>query len=301
MPSFFDKFKAGLTKTREDLAGKMNEVLGLAMTVDEELYEELEEVLISSDVGYETSMEIIERLRRKIRIQRITDVAEVRGALKEVIAEFMEEGAKELVVERPTVILIIGVNGVGKTTSIGKLAHRFKSEGKTVLVAAGDTFRAAAIDQLDVWAGRAGVDIVKHLEGADPAAVVYDALQALKARGTDVLLVDTAGRLHNKKNLMNELEKIKRVIDRECPEALRYSLLVLDGTTGQNAIVQAREFKKVTDLDGLILTKLDGTAKGGVVLSVKQELGVPVLYVGLGEGMDDMEKFSPAAFSEFII
>lgn len=301
MASFFEKLKSGLAKTRDNITGKMNEVLGLAMTIDEDLFEELEEVLISSDIGYETSMILIERLRMKIRLQKITDVSLVRGALKEVIKEYMEETESSFKVEKPTIILIIGVNGVGKTTSIGKLAHKYKKEGKKVILAAADTFRAAAIDQLEVWAKRAEVDIVKHQEGSDPAAVVYDAMEAFKARGADVLICDTAGRLHNKKNLMNELEKIKRVIDREFIDANIYSLLVLDGTSGQNAIIQAQEFQKVTKLDGIILTKLDGTAKGGVVLSINQTLHIPVVYIGVGEGIDDLEDFDAKAFAEAVI
>ncbi len=301
MASFFEKLKNGLAKTRDNITGKMNEVLGLAMTIDEDLFEELEEVLISSDIGYETSMILIERLRMKIRLQKINEVSLVRGALKEVIKEYMEETESNFKVEKPTIILIIGVNGVGKTTSIGKLAHKYKKEGKKVILAAADTFRAAAIDQLEVWAKRAEVDIVKHQEGSDPAAVVYDAIEATKARGGDVLICDTAGRLHNKKNLMNELEKIKRVIDREFGDANIYSLLVLDGTSGQNAIIQAQEFQKVTKLDGIILTKLDGTAKGGVVLSINQTLHIPVVYIGVGEGIDDLEDFDAKAFAEAVI
>jgi len=301
MASFFEKLKSGLAKTRDNITGKMNEVLGLAMTIDEDLFEELEEVLISSDIGYETSMILIERLRMKIRLQKINDVSLVKGALKEVIKEYMEETESSFKVEKPTIILIIGVNGVGKTTSIGKLAHKYKKEGKKVILAAADTFRAAAIDQLEVWAKRAEVDIVKHQEGSDPAAVVYDAMEAFKARKADVLICDTAGRLHNKKNLMNELEKIKRVIDREFIDTNIYSLLVLDGTSGQNAIIQAQEFQKVTKLDGIILTKLDGTAKGGVVLSINQTLNIPVVYIGVGEGIDDLEDFDAKAFAEAVI
>lgn len=301
MANFFEKLKTGLTKTRNNITGKMNEVLGLALTIDEDLFEELEEVLISSDVGYETSMELIERLRNKIRLQKVTEVDEVKGVLQEVIAEFMKDDEKTFIVEKPTIILVIGVNGVGKTTSIGKLAYKYKNEGKKVILAAADTFRAAAIDQIEVWAKRADVQLVRHQEGSDPAAVVYDALEAFKAREGDVLLVDTAGRLHNKKNLMNELEKIRRVIDREFSEAHIYSLLVLDGTSGQNAIVQAQEFQKVAKLDGIILTKLDGTAKGGVVLSIKETLKIPVVYIGVGEGIDDLEDFDPVAFSQVVI
>lgn len=301
MANFFEKLKSGLSKTRDNITGKMNEVLGLAMTIDEDLFEELEEVLITSDVGYETSMILIEKLRQKIRLQKITEVDQVSGALKEVISEFMEDEEKKFKVEKPTIILVIGVNGVGKTTSIGKLSHKYKKEGKKVIMAAADTFRAAAIDQLEVWAKRAEVDIVRHQEGSDPAAVVFDALQAFKARNGDVLLVDTAGRLHNKKNLMNELEKIRRVIDREYGDANIYSLLVLDGTSGQNAVIQAKEFQKVTQLDGIVLTKLDGTAKGGVVLSIKESLKIPVVYIGVGEGIDDLQDFDAKAFAEALI
>ncbi|HSR04844.1 MAG TPA: signal recognition particle-docking protein FtsY [Proteiniclasticum sp.] len=301
MANFFEKLKSGLSKTRDNITGKMNEVLGFAMTIDEDLFEELEEVLISSDVGYETSMILIERLRQKIRLQKIIEVEKVSGALREVISEFMEDEEKHFKVEKPTIILIIGVNGVGKTTSIGKLAYKYKKEGKKVIMAAADTFRAAAIDQLEIWASRADVDIVRHQEGSDPAAVVFDALQAFKARNGDVLLVDTAGRLHNKKNLMNELEKIRRVIDREYGDANIYSLLVLDGTSGQNAVIQAQEFQKVAHLDGIILTKLDGTAKGGVVLSIKETLKIPVVYIGIGEGIDDLEDFDAKAFAEAMI
>ncbi len=301
MANFFEKLKSGLSKTRDNITGKMNEVLGLAMTIDEDLFEELEEVLITSDVGYETSMILIEKLRQKIRLQKITDVEKVSGALREVISEFMEDDEKHFKVQKPTIILIIGVNGVGKTTSIGKLAYKYKKEGKKVIMAAADTFRAAAIDQLEIWASRADVDIVRHQEGSDPAAVVFDALQAFKARNGDVLLVDTAGRLHNKKNLMNELEKIRRVIDREFGDANIYSLLVQDGTSGQNAVIQAQEFQKVAQLDGIILTKLDGTAKGGVVLSIKETLKIPVVYIGIGEGIDDLEDFDAKAFAEAMI
>lgn len=301
MANFFEKLKSGLSKTRDNITGKMNEVLGLAMTIDEDLFEELEEVLITSDVGYETSMILIEKLRQKIRLQKITEVDKVSGALKEVISEFMEDEEKKFKVEKPTIILVIGVNGVGKTTSIGKLSHKYKKEGKKVIMAAADTFRAAAIDQLEVWAKRADVDIVRHQEGSDPAAVVFDALQAFKARNGDVLLVDTAGRLHNKKNLMNELEKIRRVIDREYGDANIYSLLVLDGTSGQNAVIQAKEFQKVAQLDGIVLTKLDGTAKGGVVLSIKESLKIPVVYIGVGEGIDDLQDFDAKAFAEALI
>lgn len=298
MAGFFEKLKKGLEKTRNEFTDRINEVFNIAVTIDDDMYDELEEVLITSDVGYEASVVIIESLREKIRVERINDVAKVKPALKEVIADFMKDEAPQ--VQFPVVMLIIGVNGVGKTTSIGKLAYKFKREGKKVIMAAGDTFRAAAIDQLEIWAKRSGVDIVKHQEGSDPAATVFDALTAAKARGADVLLIDTAGRLHNKKNLMAELEKINRIIDRQYPEAMKLSLLVLDAATGQNAIIQAKEFKEVAAINGIILTKLDGTAKGGVVLSIKQVLGVPVKYIGVGEGIDDLQDFDPAAFAELM-
>ncbi|ETA82017.1 signal recognition particle-docking protein FtsY [Youngiibacter fragilis] len=300
MGSLFDKLKEGLAKTRDSLTDKFNEVFGLAVTIDDDLYDELEEVLITSDVGYETSVDIIERLKKKVRTEHISDVALLKDAMRDVLAEYMES-EEPFDTTGPMVILVIGVNGVGKTTSIGKLAHKYRADGKKVILAAADTFRAAAIDQLEIWAKRAGVEIVKHQEGSDPAAVVFDAVQAFKARKADVLICDTAGRLHNKKNLMNELEKINRVIDREIGDARKYSMIVLDGTTGQNAIVQAREFKSVTNLDGIILTKLDGTAKGGVVFSIKQTLDLPVLYIGVGEGIDDLQEFDPKAFAQVVI
>lgn len=300
MASLFDKLKQGLAKTRDSLTDKFNEVFGLAVTIDDDLYDELEEVLITSDVGYDTSVDIIEKLKKKVRTEHINDVALLKDAMRDVLAEYMTAD-EPFDTEGPMVILVIGVNGVGKTTSIGKLAHKYKSDGKKVILAAADTFRAAAIDQLEIWAKRAGVEIVKHQEGSDPAAVVFDAVQAFKARKADVLICDTAGRLHNKKNLMAELEKINRVIDREIGDARKYSMIVLDGTTGQNAIVQAREFKSVTNLDGIILTKLDGTAKGGVVFSIKQTLDLPVLYIGVGEGIDDLQEFDPKAFAQVVI
>ncbi len=300
MASLFDRLKEGLAKTRDSLTDKFNEVFGLAVTIDDDLYDELEEVLITSDVGYDTSVDIIEKLKKKVRTEHINDVALLKDAMRDVLAEYMTAD-EPFDTTGPMVILVIGVNGVGKTTSIGKLAHKYRVDGKKVILAAADTFRAAAIDQLEIWAKRAGVEIVKHQEGSDPAAVVFDAVQAFKARKADVLICDTAGRLHNKKNLMAELEKINRVIDREIGDARKYSMIVLDGTTGQNAIVQAREFKSVTNLDGIILTKLDGTAKGGVVFSIKQTLDLPVLYIGVGEGIDDLQEFDPKAFAQVVI
>lgn len=297
----FDKLKDGLSKTRDGLTDKINEALKLAITIDEDLYEELEEILITSDIGMDTTVELIERLRSKIRKEKINDPAEVTPALKEVIKEMLLEDTKEEEEADKKVMLIIGVNGVGKTTSIGKLAAKNKEEGKKVLLAAADTFRAAAIDQLEIWSKRANVDIVKQQEGSDPAAVVFDAIEATKARDVDLLICDTAGRLHNKKNLMNELEKINRIIDRELSSYKKETLLVLDGTTGQNAVIQAKQFMEVCPIDGIILTKLDGTAKGGVVLSIKQTLEIPVKYIGVGEGIEDLQEFNAEEFAEVLI
>lgn len=295
----FDKLKDGLSKTRNGLTDKINEALKLAVTIDEDLYEELEEILITSDIGMDTTMEIIEKLREKIRKEKINDTELVIPTLKSVIKEMMMEGAEEEEdQEGKKVLLVIGVNGVGKTTSIGKLAAKNKAEGKKVLLAAADTFRAAAIDQLEVWSQRTGVDIIKQSEGSDPAAVVFDAVTAAKSRSADILICDTAGRLHNKKNLMNELSKINRIIDREYSEAKKETLLVLDGTTGQNAVIQAKQFMEACPIDGIILTKLDGTAKGGVVISIKQTLNIPVRYIGVGEGIEDLQEFDAEAFAE---
>lgn len=296
----FNNLKSGLTKTRNALTDKINEALNLAVSIDDDLYEELEEILIMADIGMDTTMEIIEKLKDKIRKEKINDVELVRPALKSVIAEMMKAGSEN---ENDTnaekeVILVIGVNGVGKTTSIGKLAAMNKAEGKKVLLAAADTFRAGAIDQLVVWSERAKVDIVKHGEGSDPAAVVFDAINASKSRGVDLLICDTAGRLHNKKNLMDELGKINRIIDRELSNAHKETLLVLDGTTGQNAVIQAKQFMEVCPIDGIILTKLDGTAKGGVVISIKNTLNIPVKYIGVGEGIEDLQAFDPERFVE---
>ena len=299
--NLFNKLKNGLAKTRDGLTDKINEALKLAITIDEDLYEELEEILIISDVGMDTTVDIIERLRNKIRKEKINDPKEVKPALKEVIRDILLEGSYEDDEESKKVMLVIGVNGVGKTTSIGKLAAKNKEAGKKVLLAAADTFRAAAIDQLEVWSTRASVDIVKHQEGSDPAAVIFDAIQAAKARNVDLLICDTAGRLHNKKNLMNELEKINRIIDRELEEYKKETLLVLDATTGQNAVIQAKQFMEACPIDGIILTKLDGTAKGGVVLSIKQSLNIPVRYIGVGEGIDDLQKFDAEGFAEALI
>ncbi|MEQ8155184.1 MAG: signal recognition particle-docking protein FtsY [Clostridiaceae bacterium] len=295
---FFEKLKTGLSKTRDNFTDKINEVLKLSVTIDEDLYEELEEILITSDIGMDTTLEIIEKLRGKIRKEKISDPLMVRPALKEVIRDILLEDLHEKTEPEKKIILIIGVNGVGKTTSIGKLSAKFKSEGHKVLMAAGDTFRAAAIDQLEIWSKRAGVDLVRHQEGSDPAAVVFDAVQAAKSRGVTRLLIDTAGRLHNKKNLMDELSKINRVIDREMGSVEKETLLVLDATTGQNAVIQAKQFMEVCPVDGIILTKLDGTAKGGVVISIKQNLNLPVKYVGVGEGLEDLQEFNAEEYVE---
>ncbi|MDO4534720.1 MAG: signal recognition particle-docking protein FtsY [Clostridium perfringens] len=298
---FFDKLKTGLSKTRDNLTDKINEALNIAIAIDDDLYEELEEILIMCDIGMETTVEIINRLKEKIRKEKINDVAEVKPALKEVIRDMLLEGDYEDFDDKKKVMLVIGVNGVGKTTSIGKLAAKNKKEGKKVLLAAADTFRAAAIDQLDIWSKRAGVDIVKHQEGSDPAAVVFDAVSAMKARNVDLLICDTAGRLHNKKNLMDELAKINRIIDRELGDIKKETLLVLDGTTGQNAVIQAKQFMESCPIDGIILTKLDGTAKGGVVISIKNTLNIPVKYIGVGEGVEDLQKFNAEEFAEAIL
>lgn len=296
---FFDKIKDGLTKTRNTINDAVTQVLKLAVEIDEELYEELEEILITSDIGVETSVEIIERLRKKVVSERISDPENILPAMKEIIMEMMGDYETSIVPEQvPEVRLIIGVNGVGKTTSIGKMAARIKNNNHKVLLAAADTFRAAAIDQLEIWSKRANVDIIKHQEGSDPAAVVFDAVQAAKARKTDVLICDTAGRLHNKKNLMDELGKINRIIDREFSEAKKETLLVLDATTGQNAVIQAKQFMEVCPIDGIILTKLDGTAKGGIVISIKHTLNIPVRYIGVGEGIDDLQEFNSREFVE---
>lgn len=296
----FNNLKSGLTKTRNALTDKINEALNLAVTIDDDLYEELEEILIMADIGMDTTMEIIDKLKDKIRKEKINEVEMVRPALKSVIADMMKNDNEEVEesVTGKEVILVIGVNGVGKTTSIGKLAAMNKAEGKKVLLAAADTFRAGAIDQLVVWSERAKVDIVKHEEGSDPAAVVFDAINASKSRGVDLLICDTAGRLHNKKNLMDELGKINRVIDRELSGAHKQTLLVLDGTTGQNAVIQAKQFMDVCPIDGIVLTKLDGTAKGGVVISIKNTLDIPVKYIGVGEGIEDLQVFDPESFVE---
>lgn len=301
---WFKRLKQGLEKTRDDMNYKINDILGNYVKIDDEMMEDLEDLLISSDMGMETTMTLIDRLKETIREKQIQDPKEVKGLLAEEIRAILEGDPERncLHVEpSPAIILIVGVNGVGKTTTIGKLAYRFKREGKSVLIAAADTFRAAAIEQIETWGERSGTPVISHKEGADPAAVVYDAIQAQKSRNIDVLICDTAGRLHNKKNLMNELEKIHRIIEKEAPDAQKESLLVLDATTGQNAILQAKTFDEVTDLSGLILTKLDGTAKGGVVLPLVQELDIPIKLIGVGEGMLDLQDFSGKDFANALI
>ena len=297
--NLFERLKQGLTKAKQGITDKIDDVLKSYTKVDEELLEELEEILITADVGVNTTMDIIDKLSDKIKENKITEPAGVKAELKNIIEEILTNENSTLNVEKsPTIILMVGVNGVGKTTTIGKLANRYKQEGKKVLLAAGDTFRAAAIEQLEVWAGRSNVDIIKHQEGADPGAVVFDAIKAAKARKVDLLICDTAGRLHNKANLMNELGKVFKIVDREFPEANKEVLLVVDATTGQNAVVQAKTFKDVADITGIVLTKLDGTAKGGVVLAVKSEVDVPVKLIGVGEKVEDLQDFDAKAFSE---
>ena len=293
---FFEKLKAGLAKTKTAVFGRLEALFRGFSKVDEEMLEELEEILITADVGVNATEEILDSLRDKIKKDKITEPAQVKEALEEILTDMIGEGEPLMLDTTPSVILVIGVNGVGKTTSIAKIAHVLKSEGKQVLLAAADTFRAAAIDQLAIWADRVGVDLIRHEEGSDPAAVVFDAVNAAKKRNADVVIVDTAGRLHNKKNLMDELAKIDRVIDRELPGASRETLLVLDATTGQNAVLQAKEFKNAAKLTGLVLTKLDGTAKGGIVFSIRGELGIPVKFIGVGEKIDDLQYFSANDF-----
>ena len=296
---FFDRLKDGLMKTRKSITEKIDQVLVSFGKVDEELFEELEEILITSDIGIDTTLKIIESLKEKVRERKIIDAMKVKDLLKEELKEILESGDNSLKLDtKPAVIIVIGVNGVGKTTSIGKIANYYKSQGKKVLLAAGDTFRAAAIDQLEIWADRVGVEIIEQKEGSDPAAVVFDAAQAAKSRKADLLICDTAGRLHTKKNLMEELKKVSRVLDRELPGADRETLLVLDATTGQNAISQAKTFRETADITGIVLTKLDGTAKGGIVIAIKSELDIPVKLIGVGEQIDDLQKFNASEFVE---
>lgn len=294
----FKKINFGLTKTRNKMAGAIDEMLDSLDEINEDLYMQLEEILVMGDVGVATAVEITERLKAEAAKGKLTSPDDIRLKLKEIISEMLDGGEDMGLITVPSVILVIGVNGVGKTTTIGKLAAMYKAEGKSVILGAADTFRAAAIDQLEIWSQRAGVPIVKHKEGADPAAVVFDTISAAKARDSEIIIIDTAGRLHNKKNLMDELNKIYRVIDRELPYSDREVLLVLDATTGQNAVNQAKEFKNAADITGIVLTKLDGTARGGVVLAIKNELGIPVKFVGVGEQIDDLQPFSPRAFAD---
>lgn len=296
---FFARLKEGLGKTRKNIMGSVDSVLGAFTKIDEDLFEELEEALIMDDLGVQTTMDICDTLRKRVKREGVTDPSMIKHMLSEEISEILLEGCEEeFVMPEHTVLLVIGVNGVGKTTTIGKLASSFKSQGKSVLLAAADTFRAAAIDQLVIWGDRCGVDVIKHEENSDPAAVVFDAANAAKNRKTDILICDTAGRLHNKKNLMEELKKISKVIEREYPQAHKEVFLVLDATTGQNALQQAKLFKEAADITGIILTKLDGTAKGGIVVAIKSELKIPVRYIGVGEGIDDLQKFDAKSFAE---
>ncbi len=296
---FFDKLKSSLTKTRESISDQVNNVFKVFVKVDEDFFEELEDALILSDMGVETTEYIIKELRDRVKTKRLTDAEDVKEELKNIISEILtKQDCKMDIDKKPAVVLVIGVNGVGKTTSIGKLANYYKTKGNNVLLVAADTFRAAAIDQLDIWAKRCGCEIIKQAENSDPAAVVFDACNAAKARGTDILICDTAGRLHNKVNLMAELNKISRVIDRELPDASKEILLVLDAATGQNALNQAKLFSEAAQISGIILTKLDGTAKGGIVVPISKEQNIPVKFVGLGEGIDDFDEFDSQAFAK---
>lgn len=295
---FFEKIKEGLKKTRDALFGRIDKMLKSFTKIDDELFEELEELLVMGDVGMYTAEKICNELKKRVKEEGITDPREIKRLLEEVVTEMLKGGQELDTSSKPSVILVIGVNGVGKTTTIGKLAAKFKKDGKKVILAAADTFRAAAIDQLEIWAQRANADIVKQNEGSDPAAVVFDAISAAKARGADIIIADTAGRLHNKKNLMGELAKINRIIDRELPDSAKEVLLVLDATTGQNAVNQTKEFREAAGITGIVLTKLDGTAKGGVVLAIKEELDVPVKFIGVGEQVDDLQPFVPEEFAK---
>ncbi len=300
--SLFGKLKDSLSKTKEVLSSRIEDAIKLFKTVDEDLFEELEEILIMADLGVDTSVEIIDRLRSAAKEKKITDGEELKNELRNILENILTGGDNTVALKgKPAVVMVIGVNGVGKTTSIGKVAHMYKEMGKKVVIAAADTFRAAAIEQLEVWAQRADAEIIKQQEGSDPAAVIYDAIGAAKNRGADVLLCDTAGRLHNKKNLMEELKKIYRIIHKELPDSSKEVLLVLDATTGQNAVSQAKQFKEAADITGIILTKLDGTAKGGIVFAIKNEYNIPVKLIGLGEQIDDLREFNPADFVNALI
>ncbi len=299
---FFEKMKAGLSKTRAALGATLGGVFSGFSQIDDDFYEELEESLILADMGVQTATAAVERLRKSVKEQHLKTPEEAKGALKDILTQMLEVGSRELNVSgKPSVVLVIGVNGVGKTTTIGKLATRYAKEGKQVLMVAADTFRAAAADQLEIWAERSGASIVRQNEGADPASVVFDGIRAAKARGSDLILIDTAGRLHNKQNLMNELNKISRIVERELPDAPREVLLVLDGTTGQNGLVQAKQFKEIAGVTAIALTKLDGTAKGGIVLAVADSLQIPVKFVGVGEQAEDLMPFEPREFVEALL
>ena len=299
---FFDKIKAGLTKTRDALSNTLGGVFTGFSQIDEDFYEELEECLILADLGVDTAVKAVERLRKTVKEQHLKETEEAKEALKTILVEMLEVGSPELQLDTtPSVVLVIGVNGVGKTTTIGKIATQLVKQGKKVMLVAGDTFRAAAADQLEIWAGRSGADIVRQHEGADPASVVYDGIQAAKARKVDVILVDTAGRLHNKQNLMNELNKISRIVERELPNASREVLLVLDGTTGQNGLIQAKQFKEIAGVTAIALTKLDGTAKGGIVIAVSDALQIPVKFIGVGEQADDLMPFVAKDFVDALL
>ena len=297
---FFEKIKAGLTKTRQSLQNTLGGIFAGFHGIDDDFYDDLEESLILADLGVDTAVKAVEQLREKVNMEHLKSADEVREALKDILVEMLNVGDTQLTTQ-PSIVLVIGVNGVGKTTTIGKLAHQMKNDGKKVLLCAADTFRAAAADQLEIWAGRAGVDIIRQHEGADPAAVVFDAISAAKARHSDVILCDTAGRLHNKQNLMNELGKISRIIDRELPNADKEVLLVIDGTTGQNGLLQAKQFQEIAGVTGMALTKLDGTAKGGIVIAVADSLQIPVKYIGVGEGMEDLMPFEARGFVDALI
>lgn len=293
---FFSKLFSGLSATRETITSRIEDVLKISGSIDDDLYDELEEILITSDLGVKSSTSIIESLKERVKRDKIKDPSGVKDVLKNILEEILQYEKPAENGKFPVIITVVGVNGVGKTTSIGKLSQKYKDDGQKVLMAAGDTFRAAAIDQLCIWGSRVGVDVIKQQEGSDPAAVIFDAIQSAKSRKADVLICDTAGRLHNKKNLMEELKKINRVIDREYADARKETYLVLDATTGQNAVMQAREFKEVCNVTGIILTKLDGTAKGGIVIAIKDELDIPVKYIGVGESVEDLQEFNPEMF-----
>lgn len=299
--NFFSKLKDSLTKTKENFTDKLNSILGLAITIDDDLYEEIEEMLIVGDIGIDVSSDIIEKLKTIVRERKIKDPNMIKPVIKEIILDMLNESVDITQEKFPKIIIMIGINGVGKTTSIGKMANYFKNNNKDVIIAAGDTFRAAAIDQLQVWADRVDVKMIRHNQGSDPSAVIFDAIKSFKAKKSDVLICDSAGRLHNKKNLMNELKKMNRIIENECSDVDREIYLVLDATTGQNALNQAIEFKEIANITGIILTKLDGTAKGGMIISIKNKLGIPVKYIGTGEGIDDIQPFNAEEFVDALI